>query len=45
MDKIMNYWYNSNRKKVNEYKHLIMLDLDKNNLDKISIGDDKEDSL
>ena len=40
MDKIMNYWYNSDRKKVNEYKHLIMLDLDKNNLDKISIGDD-----
>ncbi len=45
MEKIKNYWYNSDRKKVNEYKHLIMLDLDKNNLDKISIGDDKEDSL
>ena len=40
MDKIMNYWYNSDRKKVNEYKHLIMLDLDQDNLDKISIGDD-----
>ena len=40
MEKIKNYWYNSDRKKVNEYKHLIMLDLDKNNLDKISIGDD-----
>ena len=36
----MNYWYNSDRKKVNEYKHLIMLDLDQDNLDKISIGDD-----
>ena len=40
MEKIKNYWYNSDRKKVNEYKHLIMLDLDQVNLDKISIGDD-----
>ena len=40
MDKITDYWYNSDRKKVNEYKHLIMLDLDEGNLDKISIGDD-----
>ena len=40
MDKIMNYWYNLDNKKVNEYKHLIMLDLDKTNLKKISKGDD-----
>ena len=40
MEKIKYYWYNSDRKKVNEYKHLIMLDLDQDNLDKISIGDD-----
>ena len=40
MDKIMNYWYNLDNKKVNEYKQLIMLDLDKTNLKKISKGDD-----
>ncbi len=40
MDKITDYWYNLDNNKVNEYKHLIMLDLDQNNLDKISIGDD-----
>ena len=28
MDKIMEYWYNKNIQKVNEYKHLIMLDLE-----------------
>ena len=36
MDKIMNYWYNSDRKKVNEYKHLIMLDLDEKDLAKLA---------
>ena len=40
MDKITNYWYNLDTEKVKEYKHLIMLDLEKNDLDKISNGDD-----
>ena len=40
MDKITNYWYNSDVDKVNKYKHLIMLDLEKNDLDKMSNGDD-----
>ena len=40
MDKITDYWYNLDMKKVNEYKHLIMLDLEKDDLDKISNGDD-----
>ena len=40
MDKITDYWYNLDMEKVKEYKHLIMLDLEKNDLDKISNGDD-----
>ena len=40
MDKITNYWYNSDVDKVNKYKHLIMLDLEKNDLDEMSNGDD-----
>ena len=32
--------YNLDMEKVKEYKHLIMLDLDKDDLDKISNGDD-----
>ena len=40
MDKITNYWYNLDVDKVNKYKHLIMLDLNQNDLDKISNGDD-----
>ena len=40
MDKITNYWYNLDMEKVKEYKHLIMLDLEKDDLDKISNGDD-----
>ena len=40
MDKITNYWYNSDVDKVNKYKHLIMLDLEKNDLEKMSNGDD-----
>jgi len=39
MDKIMEYWYNHNEKKIKEYKHLIMLDLKKEELEKISKGD------
>lgn len=40
MDKIMKYWYNEDIQKVNEYKHLIMLDLETDELDKLSKGDD-----
>ena len=40
MDKITDYWYNLDMEKVKEYKHLIMLDLEKDDLDKISNGDD-----
>ena len=39
MDKIMEYWYNKNIQKVNEYKHLIMLDLETKGLKKLSEGD------
>ena len=40
MDKIMEYWYNEDTQKVNEYKHLIMLDLETKDLKKMSKGDD-----
>lgn len=40
MDKIMGYWYNENIQKVNECKHLIMLDLKTEELEKLSKGDD-----
>ena len=40
MDKIMEYWYNDNEEKIDEYKHLIMLDLEKEGLEKLSEGDD-----
>ena len=40
MDRIMEYWYNEDKKKVNEYKHLIMLDLETKELEKLSEGDD-----
>ena len=40
MDKIMDYWYNDDKKKVREYKHLIMLDLKTEDLEKMSKGDD-----
>ena len=40
MDKITNYWYNLDVDKINKYKHLIMLDLEKNDLEKMSNGDD-----
>ena len=40
MDKITDYWYNLDMEKVKEYKHLIILDLEKDDLDKISNGDD-----
>ena len=40
MDRIMNYWYNEDKEKVLEYRHLIMLDLNTNDLRKLSKGDD-----
>ena len=40
MDKITDYWYNLDMEKVKEYKHLIMLDLEKDDLEKMSNGDD-----
>lgn len=40
MDRIMNYWYNEDKEKVLEYRHLIMLDLKTNDLKKLSKGDD-----
>ncbi len=39
MDKITDYWLNLDMEKVKEYKHLIMLDLGKDDLDKMSNGD------
>ena len=40
MDKIMEYWYNESTEKIEEYKHLIMLDLEKESLEKLSERDD-----
>ena len=40
MDRIMNYWYNEDKEKVLEYRHLIMLDLKTNDLKKLFKGDD-----
>ena len=39
MDKITDYWLNLDMEKVKDYKHLIMLDLGKDDLDKMSNGD------
>ena len=39
MDKTTDYWLNLDMEKVKEYKHLIMLDLGKDDLDKMSNGD------
>ena len=40
MDRIMEYWYNKEKEKIEEYKHLVMLDLETTELDKLSMGDD-----
>lgn len=40
MDKLMGYWYNNNEEKIQEYKHLIMLDLESKGLKDLSKGDD-----
>lgn len=39
MDKIMKSWYNKDIEKVEQYKHLIMLDLEPNDLEELSNGD------
>ena len=40
MDKIMSFWYNQNEEKIKEYRHLIMLDLKKEELERLSKGDE-----
>ena len=42
MDKITNYWYNENRNKVKKLRHLIMLALEKDELEKL-VKEFKED--
>ena len=39
MDKIMKFWYDKNEEKIEEYKHLIMLDLPKEDLKKLAKKD------
>ena len=39
MDKIMKFWYDKNEEKIEEYKHLIMLDLSKEELKKLAKKD------
>ena len=39
MDKIKEYWYTKEEEKIEKYKHLIMLDLNKEELKSISKGD------
>ncbi len=39
MDKLMKYWHEKNYDKIKEFKHLIMLDLDRKDLSNISKGD------
>ena len=40
MDRITGYWYNGNRKKIEQYKYLIMLGLDRESLSELSKGDE-----
>ena len=42
MDKIMSYWYNNDTKKIEKYKHLIVLDLPKEELKKVVEKEDDE---
>lgn len=39
MDKIMEFWYSGDEKEILKYKHLMMLDMDKQELEEISRGD------
>ena len=40
MDIANSFWYNKDEKNINKYKHLIMFDLDKDDLKTLSNGDD-----
>ena len=40
MDMITNFWYSKNKEKIEEYKYLIMLGLDRNSLNELSEGDE-----
>lgn len=40
MDKMMSFWYHKDDKNIQKYKHLIMLDLERDELEKLSKGDD-----
>lgn len=39
MEKIMNFWYDNKKEEIEEFKHLIMLDLEEENLKKLSKTD------
>ena len=39
MDRIMKFWYDKDRKGIEKYKHLLMLDLDKESLEELSKND------
>ena len=39
MDKLMEFWYDKNEEKIEEYKHLIMLDLSKEELKELAKRD------
>lgn len=39
MDRITKYWYNGDKKKIEEYKYLIMLGLDRDSLNTLAEGD------
>ena len=41
MDKLMQFWYDKNEEKIEEYKHLIMLDLSKEELKELAKRDRK----
>ena len=41
MDKLMEFWYDKNEEKIEEYKHLIMLDLSKEELKELAKRDRK----
>lgn len=40
MDKLKEYWYNENTEKLEKYKHIIMLDMNKEELEKHIKGDE-----
>ncbi len=40
MDKAMKFWYDKNTKEIENNKHLIMLDMDKQELERLAKGDE-----